>query len=95
MRQVKSDDARRTFRELLNAVRYHGEHVEILRYKTPEAVIVPKDWYERAEELEAMVIEAIECGGFSVGTMATLTQRYQEQAEALRKARRQTREEQQ
>ena len=48
MRQVKSDEARRTFRELLSEVEYHGEHVEILRYKTPSAVLVPVEWHTTA-----------------------------------------------
>jgi antitoxin (DNA-binding transcriptional repressor) of toxin-antitoxin stability system len=48
MRQVPSDKARRTFREILNDVEYKGEHVEILRYITPAAVIVPVEWHEAA-----------------------------------------------
>lgn len=47
--RVGSDEARRRFRELLNAVEHNGEHVTVLRYQTPAAVIVPVEWYERAE----------------------------------------------
>lgn len=49
MRQVKSDKARRTLGELLDAVKHHGEHVEIIRYTKPDAVLVPVEWYERAK----------------------------------------------
>jgi prevent-host-death family protein len=46
--QVGSDEARAHFRSLLNAVEHDGEHVTILRYNTPAAVIVPVRWYEQA-----------------------------------------------
>lgn len=46
--RVGADAARRSFRELLNAVEHHGEHVTVLRYETPAAVIVPVSWYEQA-----------------------------------------------
>lgn len=48
-RQVKSDEARRNLRDLLNAVEHNGEHVTILRYDRPGAVIVPVDWYTQAQ----------------------------------------------
>jgi prevent-host-death family protein len=48
MKQVRSDEARRTFRELLNEVEHQGEHVEILRYQTPAAMLVPVEWYKQA-----------------------------------------------
>ena len=48
-RQVRSDEARRELRGLLNAVEHDGEHVTILRYDTPAAVMVPVDWYEAAK----------------------------------------------
>ena len=48
-RQVRSDEARRNLRELLNAVEHDGEHVTILRYDTPAAVIVPVEWHEQAK----------------------------------------------
>ena len=47
-RQVKSDEARRTFRNVLNEVE-HGGFVEILRYEEPTAVMVPIDWFARAK----------------------------------------------
>jgi prevent-host-death family protein len=47
-RLVHSDEARRGFRSLLNSVEHDGEHVTVLRYNTPAAVIVPVDWYEQA-----------------------------------------------
>jgi len=45
-----SDDARRRFRELLDAVEHNGEHVTILRWNIPAAVVVPAEWYERARQ---------------------------------------------
>jgi antitoxin (DNA-binding transcriptional repressor) of toxin-antitoxin stability system len=35
-----SNDAQRSFRSVLGRVEHHGEHVTILRYKTPAAVLV-------------------------------------------------------
>jgi len=46
--QVRSDEARRNFRELLDQVA-RGYHVTIQRYDKPVAVMVPVDWYEDAE----------------------------------------------
>lgn len=48
MKSVRSDEARRSLRDLLNDVEHQGEHVTILRYQTPAAVIVPVEWYEQA-----------------------------------------------
>lgn len=45
---VRSDKARREFRALLNRVEHDGEHVTILRYDTPAAVIVPVEWHQAA-----------------------------------------------
>ena len=47
-KQVLSEEVRRNFGAFLAEVQYQGAHVEIMRYKTPAAVIVPRDWYERA-----------------------------------------------
>jgi len=47
-RRMHSDEARRNFRELLNAVEHGGAHVTILRYDTPTAVIVPVEWHRAA-----------------------------------------------
>jgi PHD/YefM family antitoxin component YafN of YafNO toxin-antitoxin module len=49
MREIHSDEARRRFRPLLDDVEHHGERVKILRYDRPAAIMVPPDWYERAE----------------------------------------------
>ncbi len=38
------DDARG-----LDRVEHHGEHVTMLRYKTPAAVLGPISWYESAQ----------------------------------------------
>ncbi len=48
--EVRSDDARRRLRDLLNAVERDGAHITILRYNTPSAVLVPVEWYEQARE---------------------------------------------
>jgi prevent-host-death family protein len=48
--QVSSDEARRSFRKLLNAVEHNGEHVTVLRYSMPAAVVVPVGWYEQAKQ---------------------------------------------
>jgi prevent-host-death family protein len=45
---VRSDEARRNLRNLLDEVT-RGYHVTILRYDKPVAVLVPVDWYEDAE----------------------------------------------
>ena len=47
MKQIGSEDARRTFRDLLDDAQ-RGEAVEILRYDKPVAVLVPADWYHAA-----------------------------------------------
>ena len=52
-RQIHSDEARRNFRDLLNSVEHDGEHITILRYDTPAAVIVPVEWHEQAKALIA------------------------------------------
>ena len=52
--QWGSDEAKRNFRSLLNHVEHDGEHITILRYNTPAAVIVPVEWYEQARAALAM-----------------------------------------
>ena len=47
METYRANEARVRMRELLTAVE-HGQHVEIRRYDTPTAIVVPPDWYERA-----------------------------------------------
>jgi len=47
-RQIKSDEARRSFRNILNEVE-RGGFVEILRYEEPTAVMVPVSWFARAK----------------------------------------------
>ena len=46
---VQSGWAGRHMRDLLNNAQ-QGEHTEIRRYDTPEAVLVPHSWYEKAVE---------------------------------------------
>lgn len=50
-KQVRSDEARRTLRDLLDEVEHHDVHVTILRYDKPAAVLVSPDWYEQAKAL--------------------------------------------
>lgn len=45
MKSYRADAARREMRDILTAVE-RGEHVEIKRYDTPTAIVVPVDWYE-------------------------------------------------
>jgi prevent-host-death family protein len=47
-KQVRSDEARRNLRTLLDEVA-RGYHITILRYDKEAAVLVPVDWYEDAE----------------------------------------------
>lgn len=46
-RSVRSDEARRHLRNLLNEVERDGARIVILRYDTPSAVLVPVEWYQR------------------------------------------------
>ena len=50
-KQVRSDEARRNLRGLLDEVEHHDVHVTILRYDKPAAVLVSPEWYERAKAL--------------------------------------------
>lgn len=49
-KRVQSDEARRNLRSLLDSVEHRGEHVTVLRYNIPAAVIVPVAWYEQARK---------------------------------------------
>lgn len=57
MKPVSSEDARRNFRDLLDDVEHKEEHVTIMRYRTPAAVIVPISWYEQTVEALADAAE--------------------------------------
>jgi PHD/YefM family antitoxin component YafN of YafNO toxin-antitoxin module len=49
VRDLKSDAARRGFRDLLDEIEHDpGAAVRILRYERPVAVLVSAGWYERA-----------------------------------------------
>lgn len=50
-KQVRSDEARRNLRNLLDEVEARSARIMILRYDKPAAVLVPVDWYEEAEAL--------------------------------------------
>jgi prevent-host-death family protein len=52
-KQVRSDEARRNLRDLLDEVEHHDVHVTILRYEKPAGVIVSVEWYEQAKALIA------------------------------------------
>ena len=51
MRQIRSEEARRGFRDLLDEVQ-QGEFVEVLRYDKPVAVLVPASWFRTANALK-------------------------------------------
>jgi len=53
-RQVRTEEARRNFRELLNEVEHQGAHVTITRYDNPSAMLVPMEWYDRAVQALAV-----------------------------------------
>jgi prevent-host-death family protein len=48
-RRVQSDELRRDLRKLLNAAEHDGAHITVLRYNRPSVVLVPVDWYTRAQ----------------------------------------------
>ena len=54
-KQILSDEVRRTLGVLLIEIQYQGAHIEVLRYKTSAAVIVPCDWYKRARQALAAI----------------------------------------
>lgn len=45
-----SAEVRNEIVDVMNRVRYAGDHIEVARYKDRQAVIVPVEWYERACE---------------------------------------------
>lgn len=49
MKQIGSEEARRTFRDLLDDAQ-RGETAEVTRNGKPIAVLVPADWYHAAVE---------------------------------------------
>jgi prevent-host-death family protein len=49
MKQIGSEEARRTFRDLLDEAQ-RGEIAEVTRNGKPIAVLVPADWYHAAVE---------------------------------------------
>ena len=54
---VPSDEVRRRFRELLDSVQHHGDHVTVLRYRKPAAELVPIGWYREVCSLVADIGE--------------------------------------
>lgn len=47
MKSVNIEDARKTLGELVDRARIAGEHVLIMRYNKPAAVLVSADWYSQ------------------------------------------------
>lgn len=47
-RWVRSDEARAKLRDLLDDIA-RGDHIYVLRYDKPAAVLVPVEWYERVK----------------------------------------------
>ena len=52
--EVHTERLRTQLREMLNAVEHDGEHITVLRYSKPAAMIVPVGWYEDARAALAM-----------------------------------------
>lgn len=46
MDEMKAEDARKNFADLLNEVQWKGAHKVVTRHGKPVAVVVPMDWYE-------------------------------------------------
>ncbi len=57
VREVQASEARRDFGSVLDDVEHHGTHVLVQRYTTLAAVMVPPDWYARAERALAAIGE--------------------------------------
>jgi len=50
MRQLRSDEARRDWRDLLDEVQHDpAAAIQVLRYDKPVAVVVSSEWYEKAK----------------------------------------------
>jgi PHD/YefM family antitoxin component YafN of YafNO toxin-antitoxin module len=47
---VRHELGRTGLHAILNEVEHQGEHVTVLRYDTPAAVIVPVEWYRQAKD---------------------------------------------
>ena len=47
MKSYRADAARREMRDILTAVE-RGEQIEIKRYETPTAIVVPVEWHDKA-----------------------------------------------
>jgi len=62
MKSYRADAARREMRDILTAVE-RGEHIEIKRYDTPTAIVVPPEWYEHQRAALAAFAEAAWGGG--------------------------------
>jgi prevent-host-death family protein len=48
MESLNIEDARRQLGDIVDRARHAGEPTLIMRYRTPAAVVVSADWYERA-----------------------------------------------
>ncbi len=46
--RMKSADLRKNIVSVMGRVQYGREHIQAVRYRDAQAVIVPVDWYERA-----------------------------------------------
>ena len=71
MKSYQANDARLKMREILTAAE-HGEHVQIKRYDTATAMVVPHDWWLYATDAVAVIGVALERGGFTTGDMEYL-----------------------
>ncbi|UPZ27620.1 type II toxin-antitoxin system Phd/YefM family antitoxin [Streptomyces sp. LRE541] len=46
---VKVQEAREQFAQLLNGTQWQDKHIAITRHGKTAAVLVPPDWYEKAQ----------------------------------------------
>lgn len=50
LKHIGSREAREGFRDLLDDVAMHGDHIQVERHGKPAAVIVPVEWYEQTKQ---------------------------------------------
>jgi hypothetical protein len=54
--EVRSEELRRSLRDLLDSVEREAAHVTIKRYDRPVSVIVPKAWYDGDPRLATVLV---------------------------------------
>ena len=59
METYRANEARLKMRDILTAVE-RGEHVQIQRYDTPTAIVVPVEWYEHQRAALAAFADSVD-----------------------------------